>query len=482
MSRLTRRGRRRLRPVRILEESVSELPMLTAQDTADLQGALVYDCRPPLLLVSLRLDDIGPLPFRRTVVSASLAAPLQEVVMEIGGVRPEGVAVPELGVAPPFDTDTELEDELPTPEVSLLFHDSRPQGVRLSEVNCPAPRDIVDVELEKALLSVSILPAMVMPLEEPVEVFPVVPSTYPESPVPVLPYDDPGPPSRVSPLRVAADQPILDLFPSYSILPACSVYEPVTSPLTPSLQEDADYRPPHSPATMDQYLSSDGDLLLGGVVDLPLLSMPLTPRPIMVEMDPESSVGSLAGIPVVSPSDGMPDLSREGPFDVHQDALESGATPQVLDSLPGCQYRMASYDDDVDRSDLNLAYWFHLHDPRLLEYVGAPESERLLSCTAEYWLHHMGRDRAMLAVLQLQHDAGLILSNMQVLGQFVTSLNRMSSEVMRVTNRFRRKPSSPWRRLIESDGRLTTWLPWGCDVHRVPRVFLDPCRPHAMLA
>ena len=44
----------------------------------------------------------------------------------------------------------------------------------------------------------------------------------------------------------------------------------------------------------------------------------------------------------------------------------------------------------------------------------------------------MGRDRAMSAALQLQHDAGLILSNLQVLGQFVTSLNRMSSEVMQV--------------------------------------------------
>ena len=42
----------------------------------------------------------------------------------------------------------------------------------------------------------------------------------------------------------------------------------------------------------------------------------------------------------------------------------------------------------------------------------------------------MGRDRTM--SLQLQHDAGLILSNLQVLGQFVTSHNRMSSEVMRV--------------------------------------------------
>ena len=173
----------------------------------------------------------------------------------------------------------------------------------------------------------------------------------------------------------------------------------------------------------------------------------------------------------------------EGPFDVIQGTLESGATPQLLDSLPGCQYRMTSYDEDVDRSDLNPAYGFHLDDPRLLEYVGAPESARLLSRTPEYWLHHMGRDRAMSAALQLQHDVGLILSNLQVIGQFVTSLNRMSSEVMRVA--FAHEPfpmeavqSSPWRRLIVSGGRLTTWLPWGCGVRRVHRVFLDPCRHH----
>ena len=44
----------------------------------------------------------------------------------------------------------------------------------------------------------------------------------------------------------------------------------------------------------------------------------------------------------------------------------------------------------------------------------------------------MGRDRTMSAALQLHHDAGLILSNLQVLGQFVTSLSRMSLEVMQV--------------------------------------------------
>ena len=91
---------------------------------------------------------------------------------------------------------------------------------------------------------------------------------------------------------------------------------------------------------------------------------------------------------------------------------------------------MTSYDEDVDRSYLSPAYGIHLNDPRLLEFVGVPESARLLSRSTEYWLHHMGRDRTMSAALQLQHYAGLILSILQVLGQFATSLNRMSSEVM----------------------------------------------------
>ena len=91
---------------------------------------------------------------------------------------------------------------------------------------------------------------------------------------------------------------------------------------------------------------------------------------------------------------------------------------------------MTLNDDSVDGFVLNPVCGFHLHDPRLLEYAGAPESVLLLSRTPEYWIHHMGRERAMLAALQLQHDAGLKLSNLQVLGQFVTSLNRMSSEVM----------------------------------------------------
>ena len=50
----------------------------------------------------------------------------------------------------------------------------------------------------------------------------------------------------------------------------------------------------------------------------------------------------------------------------------------------------------------------------------------------------MGHEKTLPAALQLQHDAGLILSNIQVLQQFATSLNRMSLDVMRVA--FDREP------------------------------------------
>ena len=183
----------------------------------------------------------------------------------------------------------------------------------------------------------------------------------------------------------------------------------------------------------------------------------------------------------------VPDLSREGPFDVHHHASESGASPRVLDSLPGCQYMMTSYDEENSRSDFSPAYGIHLHNPRLLEYVGAPESARLLSGTPEYWLHIMGRERTLAAALQLQLDMGLIMSNIQVLGQFVTSLNRMASEVMRVA--FNREPFpseavqyvTPSHRVRRAAHYI--WRPWACGVRRAIQEYRALCRHlHAMCA
>ena len=100
-----------------------------------------------------------------------------------------------------------------------------------------------------------------------------------------------------------------------------------------------------------------------------------------------------------------------------------------MDNLLGCQYRMTS-NEDTQATTPDPGYGLQLNNPKFLEYVGASKSARLLSCSPEYWLHHMTHYEAVTAALQLQHDADLMMTNLQILSQFVTSLNRMSSEVM----------------------------------------------------
>ena len=145
----------------------------------------------------------------------------------------------------------------------------------------------------------------------------------------------------------------------------------------------------------------------------------------------DSAAGSTSEPLCRATEDISPDLTREGPFDAGEVIPEPGQSPLVLNSMPGCQFRMTSYDDRDNRDDLNPEYGIHLHDPRMMEYMGAPESARLLGRSPEYWLEHMGQDRAVAAALRLHHDASLIMTNVQVMSQLVTSLNRTASEVMR---------------------------------------------------
>ena len=216
---------------------------------------------------------------------------------------------------------------------------------------------------------------------------------------------------------------------------------PPTSPVV-STPEGS---PSSRAAAMDQYIPWSGSSFGGGgeSAACPLPPASLTPRP----------TGSS---PHVGESDadggrsGLPDLSREGPFDVHQDRPHSGASPRILDGMQGCQFQMTSYDEEHSGPDFTPAYGVQLHDPRLLKYVGAPESACLLSRSPEYWVHHMGREKTLSAALQLQHDAGLILSNVQVLQQLVTALNRTSSEVMRVVHGRRPFPTDVMQQVMPS--------------------------------
>ena len=95
----------------------------------------------------------------------------------------------------------------------------------------------------------------------------------------------------------------------------------------------------------------------------------------------------------------------------------------------GCHYRFAEHSVEPF-SDGNPAFGLQLHHPRFLEFVGAPESARLLCLSPTFWVDQLGREQAMAAAVNLQRDAGIMLSNLQVLSQFATSLHRMSSELM----------------------------------------------------
>ena len=129
-----------------------------------------------------------------------------------------------------------------------------------------------------------------------------------------------------------------------------------------------------------------------------------------------------------------PDLSREGPFDACDADHDAGQSPILMNSMAGCQYRMTSYEERTNISDIDPSYGIHMHDPRVIEYMGAPESARLLGRTPEYWLEHMGRERTIQAALRLHHDASLIMTNIQVMSQLATSFSRAASEVMRTVH------------------------------------------------
>ena len=132
------------------------------------------------------------------------------------------------------------------------------------------------------------------------------------------------------------------------------------------------------------------------------------------------------------------------------------------------------------------AYGIYLHDPRMMEYMGAPESACLLGRSPEYWVEHMGRDRTVAAALRLHHDASLIMTNVQVMAQFVTSLNRTASEVMRTVYDKAPFPTDAVQFVTpgaESVVRHTMWQRWAYGA--LPVVLYFPCQsrsPHAIRA
>ena len=140
---------------------------------------------------------------------------------------------------------------------------------------------------------------------------------------------------------------------------------------------------------------------------------------------------SLNSIPWSTAEDIIRDIAGEGPFDANDTPMDTEESPLISTCLPGCPYRMTSHTGTA-LADADEMYGPQLHHPRFLEFIGAPESARLLNHSPSFWVNRLGEKCAMAAAVNLQRDAGLIVSNIQILAQFVTSLHRMSSEMMSI--------------------------------------------------
>ena len=136
-------------------------------------------------------------------------------------------------------------------------------------------------------------------------------------------------------------------------------------------------------------------------------------------------------IPWSTAEDIIRDIAREGPFDPVTTPMDTEDSPLINASMPGCPFRMTSYTGPA-MADADTSYGLQLHHPRFLEFIGAPESARLLNQSPSFWVDRLGQDSAMAAAMNLQRDAGFMMTNLQILEQFVMSLHRMSAEMLSI--------------------------------------------------
>ena len=94
------------------------------------------------------------------------------------------------------------------------------------------------------------------------------------------------------------------------------------------------------------------------------------------------------------------DIAREGPFHAFASPMDTEDSPLVTTGLPGCPYRITSYNGPAI-SDMNPAFGLQLHHPRFLEFIAAPESARLLYRSPTFWVDRLGEEQAIAAAVKL---------------------------------------------------------------------------------
>ena len=161
-----RRVHRPFRPVCVMSAALGELPVLTLQDPADVVGASVIDCRPPVLPVSIPLMALSP----TTIENARGASAFNPSRTEGQSIMDTNeITIDRIVGFPWNDPGTDLEDEQPTPASSPV--QCTTLAVMTGEAEGPQEfNDNFDLDLAKVLLDVSVMPTMVPPIVEVTEI------------------------------------------------------------------------------------------------------------------------------------------------------------------------------------------------------------------------------------------------------------------------------------------------------------------------
>ena len=59
-----------------------------------------------------------------------------------------------------------------------------------------------------------------------------------------------------------------------------------------------------------------------------------------------------------------------------------------------------------------------LNHPRVIEWIGVPQSAGLIELSGRQWVDKLSRDQAVTAAVHLQRDVGLMQTNVDVLHQY----------------------------------------------------------------
>ena len=446
-----RRQRRMSKPTRLFPGSDVNVPILTEQNLAEMVGESVFDCRPPGLPVSIPLSGFSPAMISGARDCTSHQQ-LEESSRSIMNMDTNEISISGIIGFPWNDSGTDVEDELPSPVASPDPIMSTPLAP--ADSSDPFGRGVnYDLDLADVFRDATVLPSLVTPLEDTEATVAGTAATY-DPPV--------EPVGTSSPARDSAtEESFLQLLreprelltvkrpfsgyagegslfavspdtPGYSMRPAGAVVQSavVSEPPPPNY---VGFNNPFfgTPIAFAQCQNTAG---MDTTTTLPVYNIP---RDCSVGVD-QSSVPTIYAsgvtpdsIPWSTAEDIIRDIAREGPFDPDTTPMDTEDSPLINASMPGCPFRMTSYTGPA-MADSDTSYGLQLHHPRFLEFIGAPESARLLNQSPSFWVDRLGQASAMAAAMNLQRDAGFMMTNLQILEQFVMSLHRMSAEMLSI--------------------------------------------------